>query len=407
MKFKKIVCIIIMAAVTLSLLGATGSASGVEKQYDTSALPSEVTEIIKLQAQAVEAWNVLYGIFDVNGGAVTYPVDFAGGWIDGSNLHIALTEKADLNKYKELLKNYDCIVFETAKYSLNDLDGIRDIVFNAMQDDYPITGGFANEKENNIVLRFSDLDERRINSFLSEYISKELSTKFESINNNLPSESDLFSLETGEVAVRTVSLIGGMGIRHALTGNGFTLGACGKWGTVDGFVTAGHGALSRGETFYYGSSWVGTIDKVVFGNNTYDYSFVELKSGNTLTNKVYTDWPTPPTDNIIGSYMDPAVGSVLTNYGATTGHGSLTVTARNVTKSFGAGINTIGLTETTLRSGSVAPGDSGGPVTMIDYPGVQFCGVQVGVQYPILGLGPTWVFFTPYVRFSGFTVKTS
>ena len=47
----------------------------------------------------------------------------------------------------------------------------------------------------------------------------------------------------------------------------------------------------------------------------------------------------------------------------------------------------------------------GGPITMIVSGGVEFSGVMVGVQKPLIGSTKVW--FTPYVRFPSFMVRTN
>ena len=71
---------------------------------DTGKMP----EIFKSQTQALEAYNVLISTFTASAnGAVVYPDDYAGAWIDDNILHIALADNGQipLADYASLLKD--------------------------------------------------------------------------------------------------------------------------------------------------------------------------------------------------------------------------------------------------------------------------------------------------------------
>jgi hypothetical protein len=142
-----------------------------------------------LQARASEAWVVLYNSFPLNEmrNGVIYPDDFAGGWIDGQYLRILLTSDTPevLNRYKGIFGEHKShVIFETAEYSLNTLNKILDIlVDNLTESGFSLTGGGINDKENNIRLWFDNLDERnRIETFLSDFVSQDLSAEIAEIS---------------------------------------------------------------------------------------------------------------------------------------------------------------------------------------------------------------------------------
>jgi hypothetical protein len=146
-------------------------------------------------AETAEAWRILYELFEVKDGFVTYTDDFAGSWISRGNLYIALSsDESDWGVYRELLNGFECVVFTSAKYPLNELNKIRGIVFNALNDNgYPVIGDAVIEKENKIELTFGNKKffRNRVRSFLSETI------RSDDYLSGLGIETGLFVLKTG------------------------------------------------------------------------------------------------------------------------------------------------------------------------------------------------------------------
>ncbi len=120
--------------------------------------PAEPTGIVPsgkppTQIGTQEAWNVLTACFQPKeGGGTVYPPDYAGAWIDGEELHIAIAAEAergeDCPDYEALLAGFDCVVFEEAKYPLNDLLSVQNHVFQSLHETFTVYTIGPDEKEN-------------------------------------------------------------------------------------------------------------------------------------------------------------------------------------------------------------------------------------------------------------------
>lgn len=105
--------------------------------------------------------------------------------IDLPDEDIALTSNSPetLERYQKLLKEYESIVvYETAKYSLNELNDIRYSVFKILAKEHPITKHYVDVIENKIVFEFLELNEKGINASISSAMRN---TAFK---NTLPSD---------------------------------------------------------------------------------------------------------------------------------------------------------------------------------------------------------------------------
>ena len=120
--------------------------------------PAEPTGIVPsgkpaTQIGALEAWDVLTTCFQPKeGGGTVYPPDYAGAWIDGEILHIALATEAERSEdcpdYEALLAGFDCVVFEEGKYPLNDLLSVQNRVFQSLHETFMVYTIGPDEKEN-------------------------------------------------------------------------------------------------------------------------------------------------------------------------------------------------------------------------------------------------------------------
>ena len=102
------------------------------------------------QVRPLEAWGVLSSCFRVReGGGTEYPPDYAGAWIDGDELHVALVPEAENGPdYESLLAGSDCVVFEEAKYPLNDLLALGNRVFRRLGETCRVYVIGPDEREN-------------------------------------------------------------------------------------------------------------------------------------------------------------------------------------------------------------------------------------------------------------------
>lgn len=120
--------------------------------------PTEPTGIVPAgkaptQGGTLEAWDVLTTCFQPKeGGGTVYPPDYAGAWIDGEILHIAIATEAERSEdcpdYEALLAGFDCVVFEEGKYPLNDLLSVQNRVFQSLHETFMVYTIGPDEKEN-------------------------------------------------------------------------------------------------------------------------------------------------------------------------------------------------------------------------------------------------------------------
>jgi hypothetical protein len=155
---------------------------------------SEPENIMQEQMRALEACQVLEDKFNES--------DYAGVWIDGSMLHIALTTDAPevQNRFIKALKNYeDIIVYETEGfvYTYKELLKIQDIAVNEMTEQgFSIVSGGQDVKTNQVKLGFLEIDDERddIITALTNMKSKLLPGK--------TVDTDTFVLEQGYLISR-------------------------------------------------------------------------------------------------------------------------------------------------------------------------------------------------------------
>lgn len=363
-------------------------------QEGEADIPPEIAKMIELQTEALEAYSVLYTIFKVdNNGVITYPDDYAGTWIDGSKLIVAVSsdETKEKTDYAALLKDFGCVEYVNMKYSLNDLENIRANTSEKLSDSFQLSSHYVDEKNNKIAFEFLDFNEKKVNDALSVIIKDEARDELIDLN--------LFELKQGVPVINEINLYGGRGISNSTSS--FSLGMCGTFKydyiTCSGFVTSAHGLSFNQTISRSGSSDMGIVRALSLGTNG-DYALVEVTNGDTLTNKVYSTSST--TVSITGVLEDPPVGTTLAKYGFSGEDATADVVSRNITVT-SSGISTGGITQCKLTSGSSLAGDSGGPYRS----GSKFAGVHKGINTVS---GVTYVYFTPYVKFKNiFTPKTS
>jgi len=365
-------------------------------------LCEELLRKMALQERAAEAWNVLWEAFfkPCDSGFMIYPDDFAGGWIDGENLHIALTsESSEWEKYKELLYNFLCIiVFETAEHSLNQLNEIRALVSDELFiRGYPILAHAVDEINNTIVLRLSELNislERSVYTSISDIIEEnqnELSLFADNRSRDVNRRTvlgrnvtdDLFDFVKSEEVVLKSGLMGGMGIGVIREfGNEFTLGATGSVRTdrtMNGFITSGHG-LRVGDPIYRNSVRVGVIRSLNFagsGNVTTprsDWAFVEVTNNSfSLTRSVLGS--ANATFQVNSVTAEAPVGRVLIRHGMSSGHGLVVVTHRREQR---IGNQIWSIAARVLNQTMPILGDSGGPFFSTNGNNADFAGILSG-----------------------------
>lgn len=198
---KKLFYLILIATIGYSMSIFISKANEVLPD-DSAKMP----EVFLGHANALDAYFVLSNSFKVEkDGNVTYPNDYAGSWIEDDKLVIAIVpsenaktnNSVESNKYKELLSEYDSVIYTTAKYSLNELDTIRHTVFNELKDETTIVSHYVDVAENKISLGFLEYEEASIFHSLDTLIS-ESNILNENLSNN-QTMSDLFILRKDEL----------------------------------------------------------------------------------------------------------------------------------------------------------------------------------------------------------------
>jgi len=408
--------LVVSLIVTVFIVGATASDTNVLVADDSDRVP----DVFKLQAMAVDAYSVLQTTFTVDKyGVVFYPADYAGAWIDDFKLHIAVvaTKQKPSVDYVSLLKEFDCVVYEVADYSLNELDSVRNYVFRILKKEYPIVSHYVDVKTNKIYLGLLESNEKNNEEGIVSSISLLLESN--GLKDILPDRGitdDLFVLYYEDGLINTEATIyGGMAMNiGSSTGLCTTIGVAGKFTansvTYNGIITHGHELAVSGtnQTIYRGGSEFGKVALLMYQNNgSGDWACVRMTSSDTLTNQIYGS-SSAYVRNITGTLDDLAVGTAVMKYGRASGYAEAVILAQGVDVTTPEGYLVKGLTKANLTSGASTGGDSGGPYYTQSSSGgnsYNFVGVHHGSN---TGNGGTNVWFTPYVRFkSYFTVKTS
>jgi hypothetical protein len=167
--FKKITGLFMMVIFIITMASGIAADSISETRYDED-YEAYLQKVFERQAPALEAYSVLYTTFTVScDGIITYPNDYAGAWIDDYKLHVAITtdKRASLRKYRDLLKDFDCVVYVTAEYSLNELDALRHSLFDEFGEELKIISHHVHESENKINFGFVEVDENKFIAALS------------------------------------------------------------------------------------------------------------------------------------------------------------------------------------------------------------------------------------------------
>lgn len=371
------------------------------------AIIAEFEEKAAIQAKAVEAYNVLSATAfgRTKERRKNYPDDYAGEWIEGKTLYIALTslDKEVIARYKEILQDFDCVVYKQAKYSLNELQELGLTIFEAVSQKYDVVSFYTNYITNKIVFGvLGDMGAAKeaITQMLESHVMRD-GTSAKNI--------DVFELEKSGQIEAQANLIGGMRInKGSSAAAGRSIGICGKVITVsrkiDGIITAGHGLSTTGEDqyLYRDGSKLGRVERLNWGNNfTGDWATVSVTNGDTLTNKVYG----AVGSNKITFCCDVPVGTVILRYGCVSGYGRAKVEQKNVARTYN-GCTIFGLVKCGIESGPATGGDSGGPYYCLG-PNYGFIGIHSALETnPVTHINK--LYYTPYELFADyFEVKTS
>jgi len=336
----------------------------------------DIEEMFKIQEEACLANEAIYASFDWNETYV-YPDDFAGNYIDYDTLHVQVTSQEAIENYKPLLEGYDdCVCYDVVDYSYNELYKLAESVVDSLPDRKAFVEYYVDIKENKAVV-----------CILEDY--KEITKEC------IPDDRRLEITFAKEYVTEETSVIAGSEISSS--GQYFTLGGSGTYGSSTAFLTSGHN-LVNGSAVYYNGSTIGNISVLNYYNNcTGDYAIIPASSGYTSTSAVYN---APGSTTYFSSYLlNPTIGTYLYKYGKASYQATCQVTDIGVTSNTSIG-KVYGLTKATITSGSTTNGDSGGPYRY----GLYFCGIHHGRLD-----NTSYVYFTPYgyPYYAGFNIKTN
>lgn len=356
------------------------------------------SDAFTVEDSLIEAYNHILSSFERDSNnQYVYPDEYAGAYIEDLKLYICVTHLNDniKNNYFSSAKTTNNIEFVVKPYSLNDLNILISQIETSNIDN--ISTICVIQKNNSIRIGTSNTD---INSF-----EKQLLSSFPAPSRNqiqaktLPIEivySPQLNLELPDKQDSTIvptalpSLVGG--IKLSLSdGSYFSLGLCGKYNGKPAILTCGH-MQTVGSSVYVNSQKIGTFVKVNWPTSGYyDYGIIELTSAASQfsTNKVKT---ASSTQAITSTNYSSVEGMSIQRYGCRTGYGTGTVSATNMSVTYGGHL-IHGLVEVGTTT-SINSGDSGGSV----YSGNKFYGVIKGHN------GSNLFYYSPSGVVSGFSV---
>ena len=360
---KKMVSFVLAIAVVLSVFGSTA--------YGIRAAEKEISpeEMFRIQKSACEAHEMLLKTFKLEEDGYVYPDDFAGDYIDIDTLHVMSVSKERLKTYKELLKEYDCVKYDLAEYSYNELWNHTESVAEKYTEKCNVIEYEVDIKKNKGAVLVDKKGYKKMKNELNK--------------------DDMIEVEIGYEVDDEASISAGSRICNV------TLAGSGTYNGYTAFLSCGH-KMPVGKDITFGGNKIGSVVVSVDEENKYgDYSIIKAISGYTPTSRVFTS--PGNTTKYTGVIYNPAVGTYLYKYGRNSKQ------AYCVVDKIGVNIKgRRGLTKATLISGTTAGGDSGGPYRS----GTDFCGVHRGSS---IKSGGNDLYFTPYwtIYNAGFYVKTN
>ena len=354
--------------------------------------PEDYEAIMRLQENAVivnDLLNEAFGYDEI--GNVNYPEEYAGSWIDGDTLVVALTNMDDnvITKYLGYAEEYSgYISFTEAEYSYNHLSEAAETIATKLIEDgnNAVVSYSVSELDNNVVIG--------IDASVPSTVSYEDIEKITDVpvvfKEDVPVQETILQLEAGK------------GLINREHDWGMTLSCSGTYCGQPVIVTCGHGNTVGDRILNEFSTPIG---KVVFkrdeNNNYGDFSFVDFDTKGYYFGNLLVDGR-----KITGSISDPAVNTVLKFRGQMTGYdGYGTVKQREVTTQIKNSTKKIkGLTRLQITYGNAQEGDSGAPFFQESSNGLKYCGAMMGGK-EVDGIFN--VYFTPYkyMEAAGFTVK--
>ena len=311
-----------------------------------------------------------------------YNNDFSGAYVDSNNDLVVKIKKGLIQNEKEIQElTTGKVLFEKAKYSLNELQKIENIILEKTDPDYyndkPIDKKIkavldsvnsigVSEEENKVCVTMTNVSSETISIF-KEYIYDSDAIHFTQQNNIVSSSSKMYLGNQITVKKNNKTSYYSIGCRAEAKKDGKH---------IKGFLTAAHNNELNSDV-YYGASDTATkkIGKIVarkFGGKI-DCSFVQVtNSSYSLTHKIKNK-----NGVSIKTYVATSlpVGCDVVKHGYKYGKKTGVVKKRNVSVKYN-GKTIKGLVQSNYLSGK---GDSGGIV--YDPEDNSFAGITVAFTY--------------------------
>jgi streptogrisin C len=312
---------LLAASITAATAGAAAGSDKPESAYAPGLVAAMERDLGLTTTQAVARLKTDEALSEKQH-AIVKSLDkgYAGAWVDGSELFVAVTDKAGAAEVRAA-----GATAVTVDKSLSQLDRLAAKAFRAAPD-AKVASTYVDVESNAVVMEVAEGSKAAVAA---------------AVKRAGISAGSVSLVEVAEMPRTLINVIGGNA--YYIGGGRCSVG----FSATGGFVTAGH-CGSRGATTTQPS---GTFQVSSFPGN--DYAYVSTGSDDTPIGAVNNY--NGGTVNVAGS-TDAAVGASVCRSGSTTGWHCGTIQARNASVTYAEGtVN--GLIRTNVCA---EPGDSGG-----------------------------------------------
>lgn len=132
-------------------------------------------EMSYIQRNASMANQKLYESFDFKNDYI-YPKDFAGTFVDFDKLHVLVTRRSAVNKYRELLADYSkYVTFDIVKYSYNELAALNEKCVKELEDNnFSITMFYVDVDKNKGVITVLEDEYEKAAAYAAEHFDGDM-----------------------------------------------------------------------------------------------------------------------------------------------------------------------------------------------------------------------------------------
>ncbi len=258
-------------------------------------------DLMRRQVTAVGASKALKQAFGFDEtGNIQYPPDFAGMWLEGEILVVALTDVSEdaMSQYRSWAGEYSgCLQFKEHQYSYVELKQAEAAVTAELMEDYHITvvSSYVSEAANRIVIGVDEPSLAVIKASPSL------------IDYDYP-----IQFKIGSYSRPTASIGGGESLRNNSSYENITMSCAGTYRGSKAVLSCGHIYQNLGDEIYsYGlKKVIGNVVYHQFNNGSGDYEIISM-----------TDLSASPSYVIAKSYSvkstvsDVSTGTVVRFYG--------------------------------------------------------------------------------------------